>query len=423
MPNFYGWRLLAVFWAILMIASAIPLYAGGVLNGYMFKEMNASRDWYSIPMSLLQFVFGLGALGMAAVIARFGVKGTLAIGGVAGAVGSFVLASLVQTPLQATLVFGLIVGAGFCIAGGIATQVGVTRWFLNKRALAIAILMSAPGVGGFFTAPMMNRFVASMDGEWRMGWAVAGVLFLFASLLSVLFVKEDPADVGAAPDGFSNDDKRSATGTPENKALRNFVTQRDWTIREVLKHPLFWGLLVCGIGVNIGMTLYFAIGITHLQDVGRTATIGAWALGVYGISALLSKFVLGAFGDRVDPRFIWAGMIAVFGCGALLLANARIDVALNLFPVLMGLGYGGHIACMLAVVSNYFGKMVFPAAAGAAVAITTCSGALAPFLAKGFYDGSGTYSPAFVLLAIWSLIGGAVMVFLKRPVINDTLSG
>ena len=418
MLNFYGWRLLAVFWLIMMIASALPLYAGSVLNGYMLKELNASRDWYSIPMSLLQFVFGIGALGVATVIEKYGVKGTLILGGIAGAVGGLLLALVVNSALQATLVFGFVVGAGFCLAGGITTQVGVTRWFLRRRALAIAILMSAPGIGGFFTAPLMNHLVSSFGGEWRIGWGLVCVLFLLASLMAFLFVKEDPSDLRLEPDGLIENETEIDSSSKEQPDVAPFVTEYRWRFQEVIRDKVFWGLLICGIGVNVGMTLYFAIGIVHLQDLGKSASVGSWALGVYGISALLSKFILGGFGDRVDPRYIWSGMIFVFGLGAFLLARAEVPIALNMFPVLMGVGYGGHIACMLAVISNYYGKQVFPAVAGTAVALTTCSGALAPFIAKGFYDDFGSYAPAFIAMSLWSILGGLVMITLKRPSIT-----
>lgn len=413
--TFYGWKLLAVLWLILMIGSAIPLYAGGVLNSYMFKDLGVSRDLFSIPMSLMQFIFGLGALFMAALIGKLGIRGTLMLGGVIGAAGSSAMATLVSSGLHAILVVGLLVGAGFCIVGGITTQVGVTHWFLRRRALAMAILLSAPGVGGFVTAPLMNSLVTSFDGEWRYGWMVGAALFLLVSVLSFLFVKEAPSELGQTPDGLPPAGSELEGSSQKTPKLGAFVTTEDWTIREVLRNSVFWIMLVCGVGVNVGMTLYFAIGIVHLQDVGRTVAAGSWALGVFGISALLAKVVLGAFGDRFDPRYIWAGMIGVFGAGVLLLASADQNYAMNSFPVLMGIGFGGHIACLLAVLGNYYGRKIFPAAAGVATAVTTCSGALAPFIAKGFYDNFGTYSPAFTAIALWSIVGAIVMIFLRRP--------
>lgn len=417
--SFYGWRLLAVFWIVLMISSALPLYAGGVLNAYMFKDLSVDRSVMAWPMAILQFVFGLGALLTALLVRKIGVRLSLSLGGLLGAAGALAMAFLVTSGVQAALVFGLVVGSGFCVAGGIPTQVGVTRWFTRRRALALAILFTAPGVGGFTAAPLMNRFMLAVDGEWRQGWLIAVGGFLLVSLLAFFFVKEDPADIGQQPDGMG---KPQAAGEkasgPEAAELRPFITREAWSSADVYRNWVYWSMLIAGLGVNIGFTLYFAIGIVHLQDLGHSATAGSWALGVFAISALIAKFILGAFGDRFDPRQIWAGMIATYAIGVFLVGYAESPTVLMMFPVFMGIGYGGHIGCMMAVLSNYYGREAFPAIVGVAVAVTTCAGAIAPMFAGQFQSAFGGFSMAFLSLGAWCGFGALAMAALPRPTLR-----
>ena len=414
---FYGWKLLGVFWLILMVSASIPLYGGGVVNAYMAADLGIDRATLSLPTSVLQFVFGLGAIVSAAIITRFGVRITLTLGGVFMLVGAIAMATFVSNGLQATIVFGGIIGAAFAAGGGIATQVGVSRWFLRRRALAFAILFSAPGIGGFIVAPAMNRFLVATGGDWRLAWwCVAGIGVLLA-LFAYVFVKEDPAELGQAQDGLA-DPQLAAVGDPvaQPRKLRAFISTDSWTAPDVYRNWVYWLLVFSGLGLSAGFTLFFAVGMVHLQDLGHTATAASWALGSIGISALIAKAILGVLGDRIDPRFIWAGMIAAGGISLGLVAVADNETALRFFPIFLGAGFGGHMACMMAVMSNYFGQKAFPAIVGIAVAVTTCVGAVPPMFAGAFYGLTGSYSSAFGFMAVWCLAGTVALILVPRPV-------
>jgi MFS family permease len=412
--RFYGWTLLAIFWLILLIASAMTLYGGGVLNGYMAADLGVDRAARGVPMSVYQLLFGLGAPVVALFIDRWGIRACLAGGGVLIVAGALTMALVVQNVTHATLAFGCVVGAGAAAAGGITTQAGVTRWFRRRRALALAILFSAPGIGGFFIAPSLNRLVVASGGNWRLGWFVVAAAALVVVALALLLVKEQPADVGQVPDGDGLQVVPDAKHPSRSAGL--FITTHDWLRRDVLRSRAFWLMLVAVLGVNAGFVLFFALGVTHLQDLGHSATAGAWALSVFGISALAGKAALALFGDRFDPRYVWAVTIAGFGLGMVFIADARSARELALFPVFLGFGYGGGVACMMAVLGNYYGPKAFASVAGLAVAITTTAGAVAPMIAGALYHDLGSYTGVFQTLAVWCFAGAVLMAVVRRPV-------
>ena len=169
----------------------------------------------------------------------------------------------------------------------------------------------------------------------------------------------------------------------------------------------------------MGYTLYFAVGLLHLQDLGHAKSVGAWALSIFGISTLLGKLALGALGDRYDPRYVWAATAAAFGVGLIVMSTATSDARLFSCIVLLGFGFGGGLASMFAVLSNYFGPKAFPSVAGLAVALTTCAGALAPPLAGLLYTQSGSYRSAFLMIAAWCFAGAVLMAVTRRPLQPD----
>lgn len=410
MTGFYGWRLLFVLFLVLLISSAFTLYAGGVLNAYMAADLGLDRRAVGVPMSIYQLVFGLGAPVVGLAIERWGVRRTLAAGGLVIALGGALLATVVSGATGGALAFGLVLGSGGALAGGIGTQACLARWFIRRRALAFALLFTAPGLGGFFVARLVDAVVSAADGQWRVGWWLVAVMGGVIALLAAAFVRERPEDVGQQPDGG----EAGPSGRPV-AAPRPFITTHAWAPAEVWRDRTYWLMLLAVLGVYAGYTLFFAVGVVHLQDFGQARSTGAGALSTFGISALLGKLALGALGDRFDPRYVWASTVAGFGVGIWLLAAPTTAFALAAFPVFLGFGFGGGMGCMMAVLSNYYGPKAFPRVAGVAVAATAAIGALSPAVVGVAYDSIGGYGPAFRAFAAWCAAGAVLMVVVRRP--------
>ena len=171
-------------------------------------------------------------------------------------------------------------------------------------------------------APLINHVIVSAGGNWRAGWWLAAIVASGAALLAFLFVRERPADLGQHPDGIVPQAAQSHAATSGGaRSLRSFISTEEWTRSEVLRMRAFWLLLAAACGVNMGYTLYFAVGLVHLQDLGHPKGVGAWTLSIFGISTLLGKLALGALGDRYDPRYVWAATAAAFGVGLILMST------------------------------------------------------------------------------------------------------
>ena len=184
--------------------------------------------------------------------------------------GSVMLATIVDSVVLAIIAFGLIVGIGVATGAIIAAQAGVARWFVRRRSLALSLLYSAGGIGGFIAPPILAAIATAGPGQWRLGWWLMAALSVVAALIAIVAVREQPADLGQAPDGASGKRGVAVRGRACRSCARipAFVTRTDWTYREALRGPYFWTMITPFVGVSAGLRCF---------SVMASCTSGTWA--------------------------------------------------------------------------------------------------------------------------------------------------
>jgi MFS family permease len=408
--GFYGWKLLAVFWIVTFINLGFPAYGQTVINSLMALDLKFDRATLGLLFSAYIGMTGVGGPVSAMLVNRVGVRRTLLIGSGLIILGSILMATVVTNPYVAAAALGLLIGSGVSIGGALTSQAGVARWFTRRRALALSILYSAGALGGFVVSPLMLRVINAADGNWRSAWWVMAALSVVAAVLALLFVREQPVDLGQVPDGVVEKSGEGARARP----VASFITTEAWTLRDALASPVYWLMVLSLVGGSCGYTLYLAQGFVHLTDLGHTREASAWAVSILAGTGILAKVILALLGDKIDPRYLWAVFTAFFALGLYLVIDARTGTQLAAFAVCLGLGFGGGVVCLMAVLSNYYGIKVFPSLAGIAVAVNTLSSVAAPYVAGKLYDSGHGYQGSFMTFSLWCLVG-AVVLFAVRP--------
>jgi MFS family permease len=409
--RFYGWTMLLALWGVMFLNLGFPAYGPAVINAAMARSVGLPRETLGNMFSVYMIMSGLPGPLVAVSVNRLGVRATLVLGSVFIIVGSLLMATVVTSGLGAMLCFGLLVGTGVATGSAMAAQAGLARWFVRRRSLALSVLYSAGAIGGFVAAPLLNRLI-QMTGNWRAGWWLVAALSLVAACIALVFVRERPEDMGQVADEFG---PPPADGQAVTDTRPEFVTRREWTFREAVRHPAYWLLLGSLIGGSGGYTLFLAHGVVHLQDLGHSAAVGAWAVGIMTVSGLIGKLILASFGDRIDPRYIFALFMAVFGVGLVVIVHAHALWQVFFFATCIGIGFGGGLVCLMAVLSNYYGTRAFASLAGLAIAVNTTLSAIAPKVAGRLFDQGVGYGVNFYFLSAWCFAGALVLVFMRRP--------
>lgn len=409
-PLFYGWVLLGVLWLVFAFNLGFPAYGGPLINSAMAQELGFSRETLGLITSFYIIMSGLPGPVVAMAVNRFGVRATLAAGSLMNVLGATLMATIANSGAAAYVAFGLIIGGGVCTGAAIASQTALSRWFVRRRALALSILYSAGAIGGYFATKYILPWAMQAGGTWRTGWWVIVTLSAVACVLALLFVRERPEDLGLKPDGD--------TAGPDNgpaKPRPNYITTSPWEFRDVISRPAYWLIVFALVGGSGGYTLFLAHGIVHLQDLGHPVEIARGALSTLTWTGLLAKGVIMLFGDRLDPRYLWAVFMVFFGAGLVIIVDARTPFMVNAFATCLGIGFGGGVVCLMTVIGNYFGLKAFALLSGIAIAINTTLSALAPYIAGFLFDHGYGYAGTCYFLAGWCFLGALILFFLRRP--------
>jgi MFS family permease len=411
-PLFYGWVLLGALWFVFAFNLGFPAYGGPVLNSAMAQDLGFSRETLGLITTFYIIMSGLPGPLVAAAVNRFGARRTLLAGSLLNVAGAAFMATVARSGAAAYVGFGLVVGGGVCAGAAIASQTALSRWFVRRRAAAISILYSSGAIGGYVAVQYVLPWAMRAGGGWRAGWWVIVALSTLAALLALACVRERPEEMGLLADGDSGVARASAGARPA------YITATPWESSAVLRRSTYWLIVFSLVGGSGGYTLYLAHGIVHMQDLGHSVEVARGALATMTWTGLIAKAVIvlfGSFAPRVDPRWLWGVFMLFFGAGLVIIVDARTPLAVNAFATCLGIGFGGGVVCLMAVLGNYYGLKAFALLSGIAIAINTTLSAIAPYVAGYMFDHGYGYGGICRFLAGWCFLGALVLFAIRRP--------
>jgi MFS family permease len=160
-----------------------------------------SRADTSVAYSISQLIGGASAPLIGILVDRLGPRILVLLGGIILAVG-LAANAYVSTLWQLVLLYGLVITIGANCLGLLVSAPLVSRWFVRKRGMAIAIVQSANGYGRATSTPLVQVLISAVG--WRTSYLVlSGFMAVLIVPLMRLFQIREPGDMGLAPDGFS----------------------------------------------------------------------------------------------------------------------------------------------------------------------------------------------------------------------------
>jgi sugar phosphate permease len=408
---FYGWYIVGVALLAQCIAAGTQSYAIGLFLKPMSHELGWSREGFSAVQTFSTVVMGgLGFL-LGGLIDRRGPRPLMLLGSaIAGA--ALVGTSRVQTLWQFYLLRGCAQTVGMAMLGNLVVNVTVSKWFIARRGMAVAIASVGVSLGGVLIAPLAAGWI--QDYGWRSTWILLGLITWVLMLPASLLMRRTPEDHGLLADGAI---ATPAASTAREKPTANLAEQQ-WTRREAMRTKAIWLVIFAYGTANIGLGALLLHMVPFLTDNGFSRGTAALLFSIQAWSSLLSKPVWGLLMNRFHARNLSALGFMIAAASMLGMLGAASTGSIWVMAAVLsayGFGIGGTIPLQETVWASYFGRAHLGEIRAVAMPFAIIFGAGGPLLAGALYDRSGSYQSTFIIFAAFSLIGFLLVLFARPP--------
>jgi MFS family permease len=292
--------------------------------------------------------------------------------------------------------YSLGVGLG-CGCAYVPVIGAVQRWFVRRRGFASGLAVAGIGVGTLVMPPLASLLISALG--WRSAYLALGVLALLLGGGMALLIENDPRGRGLNPDG---DEQATQSGQAGGTSVN--------AIQSVRFISLYAACLICSFGVFVP----FVHLVPFARDHGMTAATAALLLSVIGIGSTAGRFFLGTIADRMGRErsllMMFIGMAASLSIWAL-----SADVwSLAVFAFVYGVFYGGWVAVLPAVVTDYFGGRNVSGIIGALYTSVAFGTLIGPSAAGFAFDLSHSYELPIVAGAATNILAALIVALTPR---------
>lgn len=392
-------------WVYVIVGAIIHLILGSIYAFSVFRKPLESFWNISVTESGLPYLVFLAAFGYTMpfggiILEKIGPKKTSILGSFLVGTG-WILASFSSNIYVLTLLYGLLGGIGVGITYGVPISVS-TKWFPDKKGLAIGLTVLGFGLSALVMAPLMTYLILSLGPLPTFGYL--GIVFLLTLFLLSLPLK-------FPPENFSLKGQSITQST---------ATQSNYTPYQMLKTKCFYALwLTYTIGTTAGL---MAIGISAPfgREVAKVDPItSGLAVSIFAVFNGFGRPLFGWLTDKITPRYAALLSYATIIAASLALAffgEGNVMLYLAGFSVLW-LNLGGWLAIAPTATASFFGTKFYGKNYGI-VFTAYGTGAIIGTLTSGIIrDITGSYLSSFYLVSLLAGIGTVIVILLlKKPI-------
>jgi MFS family permease len=396
----YGWVIVAITFTVGLIGAAVR-FSPAIFITPLEAEFGWNRAALATPIAINLLLFGLVAPIAGMLVERVGVR-RLMLGGIAlytvGLVGTVVMDSL----WELGLLWGVAIGLGTGTTASVLQAVVATRWFVARRGLVVGLLGTSTSTGQLVFIPALMAIVVVFG--WRGGPLVLAALAAALVIPLLLWMKEEPADLGIQPYGAGGS---TATGTapPDSSAVG---------LAAAARAPEFW--LLCGSFFVCGATSNGLIGthlLPHSIEHGIPAVTAAATVGIMGGMNFVGTLASGWLTDKMDPRKLLAFFYAFRGLSLFILPFVTDFSGLLVFAVIFGLDWYATVPPTVTLTAQRFGRRSVAALYGWIFASHQLGAAMASLGGGWIRVWFGDYELAFLAGATLALIAAGLALRIR----------
>ena len=402
----YGWVMVALTFVTVLCSSA-AFSLSGVLIDPIVKEFGWQRSDVSAAIGLMFFVFACMAPFAGALMLRYGVARTVATSATLVVMG-LTATTMVTERWHLLVTMGIVLGAAAGMVGaGLAATIA-SRWFVQKRGLAMGILTSAFAAGQLVFLPT-TAWLSTTYG-WRTAVLPVAVSGAICAILYILVGRNWPADVDQPAYGET---KIVATVPSAEGAIALSLR----ALKDASRVPMFWLLastfFICGLSSNGIVQQHF---IPFCADNNIGPVVAASYLAMVGVCNFVGTIGSGWLSDRFDNRLLLAVYYALRGASLVWLPFSDFSVyALTLWAIFFGLDFVATVPPTVRLAGQAFGPKMAPVVFGWIFAAHQAGASVAAYGSGASRDILLTYMPAFIIAGMACFLAAALFAGSRAP--------
>lgn len=289
----------------------------------------------------------------------------------------------------------------------------IPRWFNRKQGIALS-LVAIGGVASTISIPLISNSLITNYGSsfaWRF-WAVS-LLFIMVPV-ALLFIRNNPHEVGMAKDGLQAYEEESFSGQQSLQSAQLKLDSTSWTVASATKSHVFWMMMFCMVVpsmINTGITFHI-VSVFALK--GFSSSFAAIILGITAGIQFPIGFLAGWLCDRFPVHIIKAFNYLFLGLALIGLLLSQSALFLILYAITHGIFNGVDSVSTGVWWPKNFGLKHLGTIRGMGMTAMVIGSALGPLPFGLAFDTFGNYQ--YIMLAMLIFVALAFMAaFTSSP--------
>lgn len=376
------------------------VYAWSIFVRPLEKEFGWTRADVSIVFAVLVAVFGITFIIGGRIQDKLGPTRVSFIGATLNAIGFFMAGYTTSIPW---MVFWLGIVAATGQGFGYATPIPVmSKWFPDRRGLAVGLAVAGYGGGSAIFGPMGGNWLIPTYG-WRTTFFVFGVIFFVMGMIATWLLQNPPA--GYKPEGW--------TPAPATKVA---ATKHEYPPSEAIKTPTMWFMWVAyALGTASGLMVISQL-VPFARQQGHAIEVATTAIFVGALGNASGRILSGWMSDALGRLNVLRLMIGVSVLAMFMLPQLGRSVAGLFFAVFVIYWcYGTQLSVNASTAADFWGTKNVGVNYGILFTAWGVAGLIGPRIGGRMFDIYGNYQYAFYTGAVICAVALAFEMIARRP--------
>ena len=261
---YYGWYLVPVFGAVMLVATTPLFHAMGIWAVAMERAFGWNRTQLSLALSFTRIEGGILGPIEGYLIDKFGTRRMVFIGLLIMGLG-WLLFSRVSHLLIFYAAY-LVIALGQGVGSWLALNAMLNNWFVRRRSFAMGLSNAVSRMGSLILVPVLAWLIAP-DFPGRMGWSttafILGIVTLVIAFPITRLLRDRPEDYGLLPDGDTKEDVERRVRNAKAAGIR-IAAGQDFTVSQALRARAFWFISI-GHGFTSMVLLAFMLHLAPMM--------------------------------------------------------------------------------------------------------------------------------------------------------------